>query len=50
MPKRPNAYSKTKSVKAVARERIGTPPPTRPIPDKAHRAKPKHKKPILRDE
>jgi len=50
MPKRPSAYSKTKSVKAVARERIGTPPPSRPVLDKAHRAKPKHKKPILGEE
>lgn len=50
MPRRRKAYSKTKSVKAVARERIGTPPPARPILDKAHRAKPKHKKLTLRDE
>jgi len=49
MPKRRPAYSKTKSVKAVARERIGTPPPSRPILDKAHKPKPKHKKLILGD-
>ncbi|MFL6449032.1 MAG: hypothetical protein ACJ746_15305 [Bryobacteraceae bacterium] len=50
MPKQRGAYSKTKSLKAMARERIGTPPPARLIPDKAHRPKPKHKKLVLGDE
>ncbi|MFL6417039.1 MAG: hypothetical protein ACJ74Y_15360 [Bryobacteraceae bacterium] len=50
MPKRRKTYNKTKSVKAVARERIGSPPPARPILDKSHLPKPKHKKPVLADE
>lgn len=50
MPRRRKAYSKAKSVKAVARERIGTPPPGRAVVNKAHRAKPKHKNLILRDD
>jgi len=49
MPKRRKAYSKTKSVKAVARERVGTPPPSRPILDKTNRPKPKHNKPLAGD-
>lgn len=44
MPKRPARYSKAKSVKAIARERVGTPPPSRPLIDKAHRTRLKHKK------
>lgn len=47
MPKRrrPAVFSATKAVKANARERLGTPPPQRVIPDpKARvRAQPKHK-------
>jgi hypothetical protein len=41
--KRPT-YSKTKVVKALARERVGTPPPARPFNEKAAPQKPKHKK------
>jgi hypothetical protein len=50
MTRRPKAYSKNKSVKAVARERIGTPRPARPIVDKAHRPKPKHKNLLPQDD
>jgi len=50
MPRRRKVYSKTKSVKAIARERIGSPPPARPMVDKAHRPKPKGKNLILRDD
>ncbi len=32
-------------VRAIARERIGTVPPGRPIQPKSQRKKPKHKKP-----
>jgi hypothetical protein len=37
-------YSKTKTVKALARERVGSPPPARPLNDKPESDKPKHKK------
>ena len=39
-------FSKIKAVKANARERIGTPPPERTLPDPKQKlaAKPKHKK------
>ena len=39
-------FSKVKAVKANARERIGTPPPERTLPDPKQKlaAKPKHKK------
>ena len=50
MPKKPRKLNKNKEVKAIARERVGTPPPARPIPEKMVRSKPKHKKPILRDD
>jgi hypothetical protein len=44
MPKK--KFSAEKEVKAIARERVGTVPPSRPIPPKDVRKKPKHKKPI----
>jgi hypothetical protein len=38
-------FSVTKAVKANARERLGTPPPSQPLPTtKEKAAKPKHKK------
>jgi hypothetical protein len=39
-------FSKVKAVKANARERVGTPPPERVLPDPKQKlaAKPKHKK------
>ncbi len=48
MPKkrrRPAIFSATKAVKANARERLGTPPPERVIPDPKQKAaaQPKHK-------
>lgn len=38
-------FSATKAVKANARERLGTPPPSRPLPDPKQKAtaKPRHK-------
>jgi len=39
-------FSAEKEVKAIARERIGTVPASRPIEPKSARKKPKHKKPI----
>ena len=40
-----STFSATKAVKANARERLGTPPPARVLPDpkKKVRAQPKHK-------
>ena len=32
------SFSATKAVKANARERLGTPPPSAPIPDRKHKA------------
>jgi hypothetical protein len=41
--KRPK-YNKTKAIKAIARERVGTPPPARVLKEKPIRTTPKHKK------
>lgn len=38
-------YDKKKAVKKMARERVGTVKPSRPIQPKALRKKPKHKAP-----
>lgn len=39
MPKKkPQTFSATKAVKANARERLGTPPPSTPIPDRKEKA------------
>jgi hypothetical protein len=38
--------SKVKRVKAIARERIGAVPPSRPFEERVARPKPKHKKPV----
>lgn len=38
--RRPKVFSATKAVKANARERLGTPPPSTPIPDR--KAKQQH--------
>lgn len=45
--RRPDKFSVVQAVKANARERLGTPPPSTPIPDrrtKAERGPQKHKK------
>jgi len=43
---RKQVFSKVKAVKANARERVGSPPPERVLPDPKQKlaAKPKHKK------
>jgi hypothetical protein len=40
-----SVFSATKAVKANARERLGSPPPSHPLPDPKQKAaaKPKHK-------
>ena len=44
MPAQRRKYSKTKAVKAMARERVGNPPPARAFSEKPRRTKPKYKK------
>ena len=39
-------FDQKKEVRAIARERLGSVPPARPILPKNERKKPKHKKPI----
>ncbi len=48
---KPKTFSVTKAVKANARERVGTPPPSTPIPDRKHKAEhgPEKHKPSLTD-
>jgi hypothetical protein len=48
--KKRKVLTKTKRVKAVARERVGSPKPARVILDKTLRVKPKHKKPVFEAE
>jgi hypothetical protein len=44
MADKPKPYSREKSVRRVARERVGTVPGTRVIVPKKQRKRPKHKK------
>jgi hypothetical protein len=50
MPVKPRRPNKNKRIKAIARERVGEPKPAFAIPDKAKRAKPKHKKTVVADD
>jgi hypothetical protein len=43
--KQPAKFDQEKEVRAIARERVGTVKPSRPIVPKDQRKKPKHKKP-----
>ncbi len=43
-------FDVNKEVKAIARERVGSPRPARPIEPKAQSRKPKHKKRELAEE
>ncbi|MBZ5605711.1 MAG: hypothetical protein LAO79_25710 [Acidobacteriia bacterium] len=45
MKRRIPKFDQKKEVRAIARERVGTVKPSRPIVPKAQRKKPKHKKP-----
>jgi hypothetical protein len=47
--RKPEKLNKNKRVKAIARERVGSPKPAFAIPEKAKRVKPKHKKPVTVD-
>ena len=42
-------YDRKKEVRAIARERIGTPPPARPLQERPTRKKPKHTKPVTEE-
>lgn len=44
-PRTTKRFDQNKEVRAIARERVGTVKPSRPIVPKAARKKPKHKKP-----
>jgi hypothetical protein len=44
MARKKKAFRASKEVKAIARERVGTVPPSRALDTKATRKKPKHKK------
>lgn len=46
MAKRKQVFDANKEVRAIARERVGTVKPAKPIEPKEQRRKPKHKKPI----
>jgi hypothetical protein len=39
-------FERTKEVRAIARERVGSVKPSHPIEPKDRRKKPKHKKPV----
>jgi hypothetical protein len=41
--KKPGVFRATKAVKSIAREKIGSPPPTRVVPEKTKQQKEKHK-------
>jgi len=48
MPKR-KGYDQKKEVRAIARERVGTVPASRPLVPKTQRKKPKYKKPVTEE-
>lgn len=50
MPKKPPKPNKDKRIKAIARERVGSPKPARVIPALAERIKLKHKKSLAVDD
>jgi hypothetical protein len=45
--KKPKAFRAVKAVKAAAREQVGSPPPTRMVPDRKKKRQEKHR-PTLR--
>lgn len=46
MPRKARGYNRGKSVRRLARERVGATPASRVIQPKLKRKKPKHKKPV----
>jgi hypothetical protein len=49
LPRKKKVFSLGKEVKAIARERVGQVPASKPILPKSTRKRPKHKKPIEDD-
>jgi hypothetical protein len=47
MAGKPKAYNRGKSVRRLARERVGAVPPSHPIQPKIKRKKSKYKKPLI---
>jgi hypothetical protein len=45
LPRKKKVFDVSKEVKAIARERVGAIPASKPMPPKTSRNKPKHKKP-----
>jgi hypothetical protein len=50
MKRRKPRFDQRKEVRAIARERVGTVKPSRPIEPRSKRKKPKHKKPLEAEE
>jgi hypothetical protein len=48
--KKPRRYVKSKAVKALARERIGSPKPARIFDEKSPNSKPKHQKKVTEED
>jgi hypothetical protein len=46
VPRKKKKFDAAKEVRAIARERVGTVPPSRQLEEKPARKKPKHKKTI----
>ena len=49
MPRKKKTFDLGAEVRAIARERVGKVPPSKPIIPKSARRKPKHKKPLEED-
>ena len=47
--RRKKIFELGKEVRAISRERVGSVPPSRPIPPKSLRKKPKYKKPVTEE-
>ena len=47
MADRRKVYNRGKSVRRLARERVGAVPPSHPIQPKTKRKRPKHKRPLI---
>jgi hypothetical protein len=50
MASKKKIFDQKKEVRKLARERVGTVPPSRPIQPSVSRKKPKHKKPLEEQE
>jgi hypothetical protein len=50
LPRKKKAFELGTEIKAIARERVGTVPASKPIEAKSRRKKPKHKKRVEEEE